>query len=1157
MFLDWIEKLNFLEHNPETSVFLKFPTTTRKVIAFEVCRVLLDEKIAAHELDNCAHLRVILECVGQSFGLPMEAAVIIDHAVQLYRKWLTDEDAQPHALKADEQAFYKDMFKHMSLLFYAGTSREESRSAKQGEKDIQSHTKLCLDVLDIFQQSSRVMGHRFTSDTWETVLKIILGCCDFLLATPEDTLPIAKLLASRLLEVLFELWLRSRNADDIMWAHLKGLVMNWRHRLPTVHQWSATTLALTQNVVHLLYGPPVGTSSVQIILTSSGSGTTIKGLSSDYVYYAWYRTLHLLGDLESIPDSINYFEAQKGVSSLTRCLLSVDEGLHAKLPDATSSCLAPDGNTILRILGPWLLDAINSEVTGYENGKAAALESLCRIFSSRPNTQFSKSFLACFYRGVHNALVTGTNLLLSVVLRNATSLFQCEFEGLQMLIPAFIHGLERVLLAGAVELEGTNTTSVILRRACIKIIGCLICLPHHFKGVKFASLSTPHSHASLPPVITFADMAPHISEILLAGLHTENDDENRQMWMWTTCMYIFEVVAENALYAHVFITKLLKEIRSITWSVPVAQTALVILSELSALHPLLGEDEHDCSTAIKVVNTLCQFIDKQMLSTNKNVLEVLCVEALICLQKWLVVGQWLPYFPDIQEMVLSVLDVSVTGKFDPDRRAQTYHMPTNSIHQAGDLLFLALFQHFGNFPTQVGPSSLSSLVSEHSLTTREQLPPQAVQCFLFNRTLLSTIQHHTSGDENPELKVTAIARNNGGRFAWEATLKYFPHQLADAEELSSPVEPEDIPIPYTNPNSKLNINKLGSEEFVKSLTAFWTDADKRLHETVLLQAKIVAQSTQKRVQEIHGGDSAASFVCHQPTRDLLPAQDPTSARLFLTHLGFLSLGNRGVFSELGLNQSGTPPEALLKLLDDQCQRQCASASIFFIPHGATDHEILSYSGPGPKAYQHFVENVGWPVKLSTHKGFSGNLRQCSMITPYAPYVATLNEEVIFQVASHVASGSSEESEVKRQLLASSPISVLWCADAAAPIPGFLKSCPLLIRISPLPSQLYRVRITFQQSATKNFVGPILDDMVLSRHLLSYAVQRTTVNAIVAHGDVVTKPTSLRTALIDDAAEQSDVFQSFPHFVTHRFVGTADSLGSSDPDRIASSSEGAN
>jgi hypothetical protein len=57
-----------------------------------------------------------------------------------------------------------------------------------------------------------------------------------------------------------------------------------------------------------------------------------------------------------------------------------------------------------------------------------------------------------------------------------------------------------------VELEGTNTTPVVLRRACIKIIGCLICLSHHSKGVKFASLGAPNFNASLPAVTTFADV---------------------------------------------------------------------------------------------------------------------------------------------------------------------------------------------------------------------------------------------------------------------------------------------------------------------------------------------------------------------------------------------------------------------------------------------------------------------------------------------------------------------------------------------------------------------------------------------------------------------------------------------------------------------------
>jgi hypothetical protein len=171
--------------------------------------------------------------------------------------------------------------------------------------------------------------------------------------------------------------------------------------------------------------------------------------------------------------------------------------------------------------------------------------------------------------------------------------------------------------------------------------------------------------------------------------------------------------------------------------------------------------------------------------------------------------------------------------------------------------------------------------------------------------------------------VTAILRNNGGRFAWEATLKYFPHQLAEPEQLSEPVEPKDSPIWYTNPESKLNIKKLGTPEFAESLTTFWTEADQRLHETVLKQAKHVSQSTEKRIGELNDGDAPAPFVCDHPSRRKLNTHDPTSSRLFLTHLGFLGIGNRGVFSELGLDHSGSSPEALLKLLDDQCQRQCS------------------------------------------------------------------------------------------------------------------------------------------------------------------------------------------------------------------------------------------
>src|SRR5689334_8609347 len=101
---------------------------------------------------------------------------------------------------------------------------------------------------------------------------------------------------------------------------------------------------------------------------------------------------------------------------------------------------APDGNTILSILGPFLFEAVNldDQAGAYDRGKAQAFVTMARIFYAKSRTtEFHPTYLACFYRGIEFCLKRN-NYMMSVVLNNSFNFFQNEFKGSKMVVPSYL-----------------------------------------------------------------------------------------------------------------------------------------------------------------------------------------------------------------------------------------------------------------------------------------------------------------------------------------------------------------------------------------------------------------------------------------------------------------------------------------------------------------------------------------------------------------------------------------------------------------------------------------------------------------------------------------------------------------------------------------------
>ena len=339
--------------------------------------------------------------------------------------------------------------------------------------------------------AGRTLGSQFSEETWLVLLKVVLGITDCLLREPlgiqfsegnlerKTATSMADELCEHLLRVLFELWLRSKIRKVEMWDIFKRCFNQWTHRQQSLFQWNATTLALTQRVVRLLYGPKEGADMVNI---SVGGYNVGLDLPADFLYFAWYRMVYLINNPCILP-STNFTLAISGIGKIIESFQKVGVQKYTQKDIEGSLMSIPDGNTILHMFGSWLFQAcsINRTDFGAKQGRAEAYGILCKIFClPQRREKFLRSYITQFYRALTEGLRTDS--CLPVILMNTTSLFATELEGVRMMVPDFVVGIKMILPRLAPGFE-TDIPLEDLRLEAIKVASTIMCLPNHFEKV--------------------------------------------------------------------------------------------------------------------------------------------------------------------------------------------------------------------------------------------------------------------------------------------------------------------------------------------------------------------------------------------------------------------------------------------------------------------------------------------------------------------------------------------------------------------------------------------------------------------------------------------------------------------------------------------------
>uniref|UniRef100_A0AAG5CVD2 Ral GTPase-activating protein subunit alpha/beta N-terminal domain-containing protein n=1 Tax=Anopheles atroparvus TaxID=41427 RepID=A0AAG5CVD2_ANOAO len=445
----------------------------------------------------------------------------------------------------------------------------------------------------------------------------------------------------------------------------------------------------------------------------------------------------------------------------------------------------------------------------------------------------------------------------------------------------------------------------------------------------------------------------------------------------------------------------------------VSLAALELLSGLAAMR-VKDSDALECKRAVKwICDYICYQCSRPPPAHVKD-LHSTIVAAFQCTSAWLMNHPYLLQDKECLTIVLEVVELGISGsksvgkpgepvKYKGEKELKPASM---RVRDAAENMLTMILEQIDYFPNECGKQSLSSLLDEvvlakHSNTSGEhvgELPQeQAIKKFKYfvteNSTVLALFEEPLGNDQDPQPTVTILIRGPFGRHAWTMQLRHLSRSKSGtkyhAPNPGRPVPMNDIMmrqeveykyfpdsvdrippciVDYSIPTLDSAEQKIGNQS-TKELA--------RLLEDQLVYEKLSWAETECSVDGLgHAQEASPPSVCHEFQ----------AARLFLSHFGFLTIGQNNV---VGQKVDGSAPLLTtldtskvefcqdLKMLDKMSPRSCDTIHVFYVKAGQSNEaEIIGNMDPENLASidRHFwkmLYTIGCPVTVQEHAGWTG------------------------------------------------------------------------------------------------------------------------------------------------------------------------------------------
>ncbi|XP_026121508.1 ral GTPase-activating protein subunit beta-like isoform X2 [Carassius auratus] len=373
---------------------------------------------------------------------------------------------------------------------------------------------------------------------------------------------------------------------------------------------------------------------------------------------------------------------------------------------------------------------------------------------------------------------------------------------------------------------------------------------------------------------------------------------------------------------------------------------------------------------------------------------------------------WLTEHPDMlneKDCLIEVLEIvelgisgskSKSGEQEVKYKGDKEHNPASMrVKEAAEATLSCIMQVLGAFPSPSGPASPCSLLNEDTLIKYSRLTSTSHSNFRYfvldNSVILAMLEQPLGNEQNPCPSVTMLIRGMSGRHAW--TMQLF-HQPREARANQKQVfVPESRPAPKNDVGIRFNVKHRPFPEEVDKIPFVKADlsipdlhdiVDKELEQQHEKLRGVMGKQIDYETKLEH---CTEDFWRNKPFPDPLtdckppaPAQDFQTARLFLSHFGFLSLealkepGNSRLPPHLIALDSSVPGFSDdVGCLDLLPSRPCDTVFIFYMKAGQkSSQEILRNVESSANVQPHFLElllSLGWPVEVKGHPGWTGSV----------------------------------------------------------------------------------------------------------------------------------------------------------------------------------------
>uniref|UniRef100_A0A8C7Q7S4 Ral GTPase-activating protein subunit beta n=1 Tax=Oncorhynchus mykiss TaxID=8022 RepID=A0A8C7Q7S4_ONCMY len=680
----------------------------------------------------------------------------------------------------------------------------------------------------------------------------------------------------------------------------------------------------------------------------------------------------------------------------------------------------------------------------YESGRAEACGTLCRIFcSKKTGEEILPIYLSRFYMVLIQGLQISDYIcrpVLASIILNSSALFCSDLKGINVVVPYFISALENILPDRELSKFKTYVNPTDLRRASINILMSMLPLPHHFGNVKSEVLLegkfSNDDNSLHDKAVSFVSLKLRLVNILIGALQTETDPTNTQMILG------YNALAKSHSRNNSGISNtsggsseattpdrerptqallrdydaaaglLIRSIHLVTqrlnsqWrpDMSISLAALELLAGLAKVKTSVESADRK-----RAVSSVCGYIVYQCsrpAPLHSRDLHSMIVAAFQCLCVWLTEHPDMLNEKDCLIEVLEIVELGIsgskskTGDQEVRYKGDKEHNPASMrVKDAAEATLSCIMQVLGAFPSPSGPASPCSLLNEDTLIKYSRLTSTSHKNFRYfvldNSVILAMLEQPLGNEQtDPCPSVTMLIRGMSGRHAW--TMQLF-HQPREARASHKVFVPESRPTPKNDVGIRFNVKHRPFPEEVDKIPFVKADLSiPDLHDIVdeeleMQHNKLCGVMAKQTEYETTLEHSSEERWCNKSFPDPLtdckpppPSQEFQTARLFLSHFGFLSLealkepGNSRLPPHLIALDSGLPgffdDMSYLDLLP--C-RPCDTVFLFYMKAGQkSSQEILRNVESSSNVQHHFLEfllSLGWPVEVGQHPGWTGSV----------------------------------------------------------------------------------------------------------------------------------------------------------------------------------------